>query len=251
MDRWRILHKTSNFTVIDNGIFEDKELTLDEVGFLCKILYLPEGWHFNIEGVASNLREGRDYVYSIINRLIKHGYCKRTQGRVSKTGRFKSYDYTFYEVKNGLGCASAPQTASPYTDSPDTESPYTAKPTLINTIENQVLIESNTKRKKDISISKEKFNFLNSLIGIGVSREAAEDWLQVRKTKRATNTRIAFERVAREIAKSGRSADECIRFSVEHSYSGFEAGWLPVGEREDIEDLDDKIRRLNDGTYTV
>lgn len=149
MDRWRILHKTSNFTIIDNGIFEDKELSLDEVGFLCKILYLPEGWHFNIEGIASSLKEGRDYVYSIINRLIEHGYCKRTQDRVSKTGRFKSYDYTFYEVKNGLGCASAPLTASPDTASPDTESPYTAKPTLISTKENKVLKESSTERGKD------------------------------------------------------------------------------------------------------
>ena len=149
MDRWRILHKTSNFTIIDNGIFEDKELSLDEVGFLCKILYLPEGWHFNIEGIASSLKEGRDYVYSIINRLIEHGYCKRTQDRVSKTGRFKSYDYTFYEVKNGLGCASAPLTASPDTESPDTESPDTAKPTLISTKENKVLKESSTERGKD------------------------------------------------------------------------------------------------------
>ena len=147
MDRWRILHKTSNFTIIDNGIFEDKDLSLDEVGFLCKILYLPEGWHFNIEGIASSLKEGRDYVYSIINRLIEHGYCKRTQERASKTGRFKSYDYTFYEVKNGLGCASAPLTASPDTASPDTESPYTAKPTLISTKENKVLRESSTEER--------------------------------------------------------------------------------------------------------
>lgn len=146
MDRWRILHKTSNFTIIDNGIFEDKELSLDEVGFLCKILYLPEGWHFNIEGISSGLKEGRDYVYSIINRLIEHGYCKRTQERASETGRFKSYDYTFYEVKNGLGCASAPHTASPDTVLPDTESPYTAKPTLISTNKKEVLKGTSTER---------------------------------------------------------------------------------------------------------
>lgn len=149
MDRWRILHKTSNFTIIDNGIFEDKELSLDEVGFLCKILYLPEGWHFNIEGISSGLKEGRDYVYSIINRLIEHGYCKRTQERSSETGRFKSYDYTFYEVKNGLGCASAPHTASPDTVLPDTESPYTAKPTLISTNKKEVLKGTSTERGKD------------------------------------------------------------------------------------------------------
>ena len=156
-----------------------------------------------------------------------------------------------FEVKNGIGCDFEPQTNIPHVEKPQSGDATSGKVSTIKYYKESNTKESNTKRKKDISISKEKFNFLNSLIGIGVSREAAEDWLQVRKTKRATNTRIAFERVAREIAKSGRSADECIRFSVEHSYSGFEAGWLPVGERGDIEDLDEKIRRLNDGTYTV
>ena len=250
MERWRILHKEKDYTVIDNGIFRDSDLSLAERGLLCSILALPDGWDFSVKGMTGTFHDGRDSVYATVNRLIEHGYCKREGMTDKKTGRFLGYEYTFFEVKNGLGCASAPFTAFPDTDLPDTDSPYTENPTQIKYLSNKVLKESNTK-KKDISISKEKFNFLNSLIGIGVSREAAEDWLQVRKTKRATNTRIAFERVAREIAKSGRSADECIRFSVEHSYSGFEAGWLPVGERGDIEDLDDKIRRLNDGTYTV
>lgn len=145
MDRWRIIHKESNFTVIDNGIFQDKDLTLAEVGFLTKILSLPEEWQFNIEGIVATISEGKKYVYAIINRLIEHGYCKREQSKDEKTGRYKSYDYTFYEVKNGLGCTSAPQTASRRAVSRDTASRRAVEGTQLNTNSNKVL---NEERKK-------------------------------------------------------------------------------------------------------
>ena len=251
METWRILHKTSDFTVIDNGIFRDPDLSLAEVGFLCTILSLPEDWDFKVLGLRNILKESTPTIRRIIKALTGHGYCKLVRVVDEKTGRVVKWEYTFFEVKNGIGCGFEPQTKNPHVENPQSGDATSGKVSTIKYYNKSSTNKSNTDKKKDISISKEKFNFLNSLIGIGVSREAAEDWLQVRKTKRATNTRIAFERVAREIAKSGRSADECIRFSVEHSYSGFEAGWLPVGERGDIEDLDDKIRRLNDGTYTV
>ena len=147
MERWRILHKESNFTIVDNGIFQDKDLTLAEVGFLTKILSLPEEWQFNIEGIVATISEGKKYVYAIINRLIAHGYCKREQSKDEKTGRYKSYDYTFYEVKNGLGCTSAPQTASRHTVGRDTASRHTAEGTQLNTNSNKVLKEESTKER--------------------------------------------------------------------------------------------------------
>lgn len=74
--------------------------------------------------------------------------------------------------------------------------------------------------------SKGKFDFRKALIGLGVTEEVADAWLMVRKAKRATNSKIAFEKVEREIAKTGRSADDCIRIAVENSWQGFAAEWL-------------------------
>lgn len=88
-------------------------------------------------------------------------------------------------------------------------------------------IEDTKEKERDIYISQKKFNFLSSLIAIGVSRETATDWLQVRKTKRLTNTKIAFDNIAKEITKSGRSAEDCIRLAVENSWGGFKAEWMP------------------------
>ena len=77
-----------------------------------------------------------------------------------------------------------------------------------------------------------RFNFKKSLLEIGVSEEVADAWLQVRKTKKATNTKIAFDKVHSEILKSGLSPDECIRKSVENSWSGFKADWLQDQRQE-------------------
>ena len=72
----------------------------------------------------------------------------------------------------------------------------------------------------------------------------------MRKTKRATNTRIAFDRIKAEIDKAGRPADECIRFSVENSYSGFKAEWLPKDKEKLMEPFDlEKYIRENRHKY--
>lgn len=247
MERWRILHKETDYTVIDNGIFKDSDLSLSERGFLCTILSLPEDWEFSVSGIESLIPEGRDYVYVIINRLIEHGYCKREQNKDSKTGKFTNYDYTFYETKNGLGCASAPFTALPDTASPDTESPDTVKPTQLSTKDIKYLKNKVKNNIPPIS----PFDFLKALRDLGVTEQLAREWMAVRKTKRLTNTRTAFDQIAREIAKTGRPATDCVRLAVENSWGGFKAEWMKhETQHVTLDNLDETIRRLNDGTYT-
>jgi len=247
MERWRILHKESDFTIIDNGIFRDPDLTLAERGFLCTVLALPESWGFSVRGIVGMINDGRDSTYAVVNRLIQHGYCKREKKTDPKTRRITGYDYTFYEVKNGVGCASIP-----YPEKPDTEKPYTGFPDTENQdnikyYNNKVLNISSTEKKE---IYKERFDFLTALIGIGVAKETAQEWLQVRKTKRLTNTRIAFDKTADEILKSGMSAEECIRICVENSWGGCKAEWMPA-KREEVwhGSMDDYLKKLKaDGT---
>ena len=76
-----------------------------------------------------------------------------------------------------------------------------------------------------------RFDFKNSLIEIGVSPEVADDWMQVRKAKRASNTETAFRRIKIEIDKSGLSANECITIAVARSWQGFQADWVANQQR--------------------
>lgn len=87
----------------------------------------------------------------------------------------------------------------------------------------------------EIIINKEKdvrFDFKKSLLEIGVTPQVAEDWLKVRKTKKAANTETAFKRIQHEIQLSGLSADECITIAVERSWQGFKAEWVANNQRQ-------------------
>ena len=87
----------------------------------------------------------------------------------------------------------------------------------------------------EIIINKEKdvrFDFKKSLLEIGVTPQVAEDWLKVRKAKKAANTETAFKRIQKEIELSGLSADECITIAVERSWQGFKAEWLGNYQRQ-------------------
>lgn len=80
--------------------------------------------------------------------------------------------------------------------------------------------------------NKKRFDFKQSLIQIGVSPEVAEDWMHVRKTKRAANTETAFNRILHEIQKSGLSPNECITIAVSRSWQGFQADWVANQQRQ-------------------
>lgn len=81
-----------------------------------------------------------------------------------------------------------------------------------------------------VTVTKENivksFDFRRSLHDLGVSKEVADGFMQVRKVKKATNTSIAFNRIANEIKKSGLPAEDCIKIAVEKSWKGFEAEWI-------------------------
>lgn len=83
----------------------------------------------------------------------------------------------------------------------------------------------------EINNKGKRFDFKKSLIEIGVSPEVADDWMQVRKTKRASNTETAFRRIKNEIDKSGLSANECITIAVARSWQGFQADWVANQQR--------------------
>ena len=71
-----------------------------------------------------------------------------------------------------------------------------------------------------------KFDFKAALIKIGVSEQVAAEYMAVRKTKRATNTKTAFDDIEAQIMKTGKTAQECIAFAVKKSWAGFESSWM-------------------------
>lgn len=86
-------------------------------------------------------------------------------------------------------------------------------------IEDEIESESEDENKLN-------FNFKKSLIDLGIELNIVDTWLKIRKTKKAVNSELAFNKIKNEINLSGISANECIKIACEKSWKGFEAQWL-------------------------
>jgi hypothetical protein len=91
--------------------------------------------------------------------------------------------------------------------------------------EDVIEIKDEIKEKKSSS-KKSTFDFKKSLIEIGVSEKIADDWLRVRKDKKASNTETAFTAIKNQIEISGFSSDDCVRIAAENSWQGLKAEWV-------------------------
>lgn len=70
-----------------------------------------------------------------------------------------------------------------------------------------------------------KFNFKAELLLLGVNSEVLDDWLIVRKNKKASNTKTALKGLITEITKSGLMVNDAIEYATKKSWSGFKAQW--------------------------
>lgn len=121
--------KKEKYTVIDNSVFFDYQLSLKAKGLLCQMLSLPDEWSFSVAGLARCCRDGKDSVASALNELQRAGYFKRVQKKAG--GKYIGVEYVVSEVKFA---------DSPYTENPIPGNPITEKPSQLNTN------KSNTKK---------------------------------------------------------------------------------------------------------
>lgn len=157
------------------------------------------------EYVAALLKVSEWKAGQMINDLIKKGYVIKTKfdGRRRyiesnlMSCLVKNQKQTFEKPKAGFGNSQANYSKI---NNDSTNHQYNNKPI--------------------------RFDFLKSLIALGVQEQTARDWMQVRKEKKASNTETAFRKIEQEIAKSGASAEDCIRMSAECSWAGFKAEWM-------------------------
>lgn len=93
-------------------------------------------------------------------------------------------------------------------------------------------VKEKEKEKEEEKVKEEylpaspKFSFLGSLLEYGFERQLVEDWLKVRKTKKATNTETAFKNFIAELEQRTCNINEVLEICVEKSWSGFKWSWI-------------------------
>ena len=91
-----------------------------------------------------------------------------------------------------------------------------------------ILLEKETK-KVFIGASPEKtpkFSFRKELLDYGFEQQLVDDWLLVRKNKKASNTETAFKAFISEIESKECNYNEMLAECVKNSWSGFKHVWI-------------------------
>ena len=188
------VHKTRDYTVMSNAHFREKGMTLKAKGLHSLMLSLPEDWDYSIAGLTTLSKDGKDSVMSALNELERFGYLQRTRVTDEK-GKFAGYDYDIFEQ---------PQTENPYAENPNTDKPNTENPPQYITNQsitkksNTNVIEIKKERKGKAAANSFDLlieNYLETINPFEVDevRGLLQEWLKVRKAKRAAMTDKAIE----------------------------------------------------------
>lgn len=71
-----------------------------------------------------------------------------------------------------------------------------------------------------------RFMFNKELLNLGCDKELVIEYMAHRKTKKASNSKIAFDGLIREQQKSGLDLNAVMKICIERGWRGFEASWL-------------------------
>jgi hypothetical protein len=97
----------------------------------------------------------------------------------------------------------------------------------VNDTVNVILLKKETKNKI--------FSFRQNLINYGFDENLIDDWLKVRKNKKASNTETAYKKFISEIEKRNCVPNDVLEIIVANSWSGFNWEWI------------DNLKNVNNG----
>jgi hypothetical protein len=108
---------------------------------------------------------------------------------------------------------------------------------------NQQTTNKQLTTNKNVKNNKENiYSFFNSLIEYGFNKDLVNDWIEVRKAKKLTNTKTAFDKFILEVQKSKLDKNEILKTCVEKSWGGFNSNWIEE-EKPVYESSDDALYR--------
>ena len=72
-----------------------------------------------------------------------------------------------------------------------------------------------------------KFDFKKSLLSFGFDSSLVSEWLKIRKTKKLTNSEVAYKDFIKQVELNGQDKNYILEQCVIKSWGGFKSEWLP------------------------
>ena len=199
---------------IGKASFEDGE-AIPENRMLLNTIELKRGqFIFGRKSAEKELQIDESTIYKILKKLEKNNSISIKSN--NKYSIITICNYDNYQLSNNK-------------KEQQSNSKVTAKEQQSNSKVTHIINIINDNKINKEKSKKERFDFLNSIVGLGVSDENAQKWIEVRKEKKATNTERAFNVVKEEVAKAmilGFTADEVIEICHKREWRGFFVHYL-------------------------
>ncbi|WMC00663.1 replication protein O [Acinetobacter phage Ab65] len=206
---------------LPNALVDDKYLVEMKGSALAMYIFIvrkTRGWQKECDRISlSQFSEftgyNKDAVLTGANKLVELGLVKRISFE-NKT--------SFYELND--------QPLPP--ENLLSENPLAENQTSAVGKSAKLLSENQTHNNKENNLNKtniekpKKFVFKKALLDLGVSEKLVDDWLIVRKNKKASNTETAFNGFVNQVQGSGLDAETVLKICVDNSWSGFKRSWL-------------------------
>lgn len=206
---------------LPNALVDDKYLVEMKGSALAMYIFIvrkTRGWQKECDRISlSQFSEftgyNKDAVLTGVNKLVELGLVKRISFE-NKT--------SFYELNDQPLPPENLLSENPLAENPLSAVGKSAK----------LLSENQTHNNKENNLNKtniekpKKFVFKKALLDLGGDEKLVDDWLIVRKNKKASNTETALNGFISQVEKSGLDVNTVLKICVDNSWSGFKQSWL-------------------------
>ena len=98
------------------------------------------------------------------------------------------------------------------------------------------------------------FNFKQAMLSAGFAADLTEDWLKIRKAKKAVNSERAFKIFLEQVQRTGQDKNAILALVVQKQWKGFESSWVqsaqqPHNPQEPV--IIDQNGNIISGTHTT
>ena len=243
-------NRQTNYTVIDNRVFADHQLSFAAMGLLGYLLSKPDNWQVSVNQLigtteGTEKQSKRDAVLKMLEELKAKGFVqmkRKAEGGV---------DYIVFDSPQSQN-GEIPLRENPTVgNSHNGEIPLRENPAvLINTedlsnksgLDKQNIHASaaadagvsdepeqpkpDKPKKRKPSAARIELEAYRVLGEHGIDGQLAQDYIALRKSHRAPITQTALKGIEREANSAGLSLEQALTICCERGWRGFRAEWL-------------------------
>ena len=85
-----------NYTIVDNTVLQNVNLSFEARGFLAYLLSLPDDWNFTVRGLVKMTGCNKSVILRLMNELKAAGYIQLVTNK-DKSGKFTASSWIIYE----------------------------------------------------------------------------------------------------------------------------------------------------------